>query len=66
MTFTAAGIALSVETKATADNNWQGVQQLAVKVGDEMKPYTVTPSADYKTAELSSPTTPSTGKAPTR
>ena len=58
MTFTAAGIALSVETKATTDNNWQGVQQLAVKVGDEMKPYTVTPSADYKTAELSSPDDP--------
>ena len=58
MTFTAAGIALSVETKATADNNWQGVQQVAVQVGDEMKPYTVTPSTDYKTAELSSADAP--------
>ena len=58
MTFTAAGIALSVETKATTDNNWEGVQQVAVKVGDEMKPYTVTPSADYKTAELSSADNP--------
>ncbi len=54
MTFTAAGIALSVETKATTDNNWEGVQTVAVKVGDEMKPYTVNPSGDYQTATLTS------------
>ena len=54
MTFTAAGIALSVETKATTDNNWQGVQTVAVQVDDEMKPYTVNPSGDYQTATLTS------------
>ena len=54
MTFTTAGIALSVETKATTDNNWEGVQTVAVKVGDEMKPYTVNPSSDYQTATLTS------------
>lgn len=54
MTFTTAGIALSVETKATTDNNWEGVQTVAVKVGDEMKPYTVNPSGDYQTATLTS------------
>ena len=54
MTFTAAGIALSVETKATTDNNWQGVQTVAVLVDGEMKPYDVNPSGDYQTATLTS------------
>lgn len=54
MTFTAAGIALSVETKATTDNNWEGVQTVAVLVDGEMKPYTVNPSGDYQTATLTS------------
>ena len=54
MTFTAAGIALSVETRATTDNNWQGVQTVAVLVDGEMKPYTVNSSGDYQTATLSS------------
>ena len=54
MTFTAAGIALSVETKATTDNNWQGVQTVAVLVDGEMKPYTVNSSGDYQTATLTS------------
>ena len=54
MTFTTAGITLSVETKATTDNNWEGVQTVAVLVGDEMKPYTVNPSSDYQTATLTS------------
>ena len=54
MTFTTAGITLSVETKATTDNNWQGVQTVAVKVGDEMKPYDVNASSDYQTATLTS------------
>lgn len=50
MTFTTAGIALNVETKATTDNNWQGVQTVAVLVDGEMKPYTVNSSGDYQTA----------------
>ena len=54
MTFTATGITLSVETKATTDNDWQGVDQVAIQVGDEMKPYTVNPSDNYQTAELTS------------
>ena len=56
MTFTAAGIALSVETKATTDNNWQDVQQVAVQVDGAVKPYGVQASADdnYTTATLSS------------
>ena len=56
MTFTAAGIALSVETKATTDNNWQGVQTVAVLVDGEMKPYTVQADATdgYATATLTS------------
>ncbi len=54
MTFTTAGITLSVETKATTDNNWQGVQTVAVLVDGKMKPYTVNPSGDYATATLTS------------
>ena len=56
MTFTAAGIALNVETRATTDNNWQGVQTVAVQVDGEMKPYTVQADATdgYATATLSS------------
>lgn len=56
MTFTAAGIALSVETKATTDNNWQGVDQVSVEVGGEVKAYDVEASADdnYKSATLTS------------
>ena len=54
MTFTAAGIALSVETRATTDNNWEGVTSVAVLVDGEMKPYTVNPSGDYQTATLTS------------
>ena len=56
MTFTAAGIALSVETKATTDNNWQGVDQVSVQVGGEVKAYDVEASADdnYKSATLTS------------
>ena len=50
ITFTAAGIALNVETKATTDNNWQGVQTVAVLVDGEMKPYDVNASGDYQTA----------------
>ena len=54
MTFTAAGIALSVETKATTDNNWQGVAQVSVEVGGEVKTYDVRSEAPYTTATLTS------------
>ena len=56
MTFTAAGIALSVDTKATTDNNWEGVQTVAIQVDGAVKPYGVQASADdnYTTATLSS------------
>ena len=56
MTFTATGIALNVETKATTDNNWQDVAQVSVQVGSEVKAYDVqSTSADsYQTATLTS------------
>ena len=54
MTFTAAGIALSVETKATTDNNWQGVDQVSVEVGGEVKAYDVQSTNPYTTATLTS------------
>ena len=54
MTFTATGIALSVETKATTDNNWQGVDQVSVEVGGEVKAYDVQSTAPYATATLTS------------
>ena len=54
MDFTAQGIALNAETKGTVDNDWQGVQTVAVQVGSEVKEYTVTPADDYLTAELTS------------
>ena len=56
MTFTATGIALSVETKATTDNNWQGVDQVSVKVGGEVKAYDVqsTSADNHQTATLTS------------
>ena len=54
MTFTATGIALSVETKATTDNNWQGVDQVSVEVGGEVKTYDVRSEDPYTTATLTS------------
>ena len=54
MTFTATGIALSVETKATTDNNWQGVDQVSVEVGGEVKAYDVQSTNPYTTATLTS------------
>ena len=54
MTFTAAGISLSVETKATTDNNWQGVDQVSVEVDGEVKAYDVRSEAPYTTATLTS------------
>ena len=41
-------------TRGTLDNNWQGVQTVAVKEGDVIKAYSVNPSADYATAMLTS------------
>ena len=42
-------------TRATVDGDWQGVQTVALKMGDAVKEYTVTPTdADgYKSATLS-------------
>lgn len=54
MTFTATGIALSVETKATTDNNWQGIDQVSVEVGGEVKAYDVQSTNPYTTATLTS------------
>ena len=55
MTFTAAGISLdATQTRATTDNNWQGVTQVAVQVDGKVKPYDVQPSADFQTATLTS------------
>ena len=55
MAFTATGISLNVEqTKATTDNNWQGVDQVAIQVDGAVKPYDVEASGDYTTATLSS------------
>lgn len=47
-------------TRATVDGDWQGVQTVALKMGDAVKEYTVTATdADgYKTATLSSDTDP--------
>ena len=40
-------------TRATVDGDWQGVQTVALKVGDAVKEYTVTASTDFKSATLS-------------
>ena len=41
-------------TRATVDGDWQGVQTVALKMGDVVKEYTVTPnSADNTSATLS-------------
>ena len=41
-------------TRATVDGDWQGVQTVALKMGDAVKEYTVTADADgYKSATLS-------------
>ena len=40
-------------TRATVDGDWQGVQTVALKMGDAVKEYTVTASADSKSATLS-------------
>ncbi|WP_288966205.1 fimbrillin family protein [uncultured Prevotella sp.] len=40
-------------TRATVDGDWQGVQTVALKMGDVVKEYTVTASTDFKSATLS-------------
>ena len=39
--------------RATVDGDWQGVQTVALKMGDAVKEYTVTASTDFKSATLS-------------
>ena len=47
-------------TRATVDGDWQGVQTVALKMGDAVKEYDVTASDadDYRSATLSSDTDP--------
>lgn len=56
----ATGLTATRSTRATVDGNWDGVEKVAVMVGDEMKEYTV--STDGETtganAKLSSATDP--------
>ena len=40
-------------TRASVDGDWQGVQTVALKMGDVVKEYTVTASTDFKSATLS-------------
>ena len=40
-------------TRAAVDGDWQGVQIVALKLGDAVKEYTVTTSTDFKSATLS-------------
>lgn len=44
---------LAAPSRATVDRDWQGVQTVALKMGDAVKEYTVTASADSKSATLS-------------
>ena len=39
--------------RATVDGDWQGVQTVALKMGDAVKEYSVTASTDFKSATLS-------------
>ena len=40
-------------TRAAVDGDWQGVNSVALKIGDAVKEYTVTASTDFKSAMLS-------------
>ena len=53
-------------TRATVDGDWQGVQTVALKMGDAVKEYTVTASIDFKSATLSRENAPHywTSRAP--
>lgn len=48
----------TLDTRATVDGNWDGVNSVAVQVGDEVKEYSVTPGTDAKTAMLSNDADP--------
>ena len=54
MTFTATGLTPATATRATVDGNWEGVTTVAIQIGNEVKAYRVTPSADNLTVTLSS------------
>lgn len=58
MTFTATGLnstaATTTGTRARVDGDWEGVTTVAIRIGSEVKEYSVTPSADNLTATLSS------------
>ena len=47
-------VAAPASTRATVDGDWQGVQTVALKMGDAVKEYTVTATDDdgYKSATL--------------
>lgn len=54
---TATGMMQAVaapSSRSTIDGDWEGVQNVAVQVGNETKVYTLTSSGDYKTATLTS------------
>ena len=48
----------TLDTRATVDGNWDGVNSVAVQVGDEVKEYSVTTGTDAKTATLSNDADP--------
>ena len=56
--FTATGLnpaaTATTGTRATVDGDWEGVTTVAIRIGSEVKEYSVTPSADNLTATLSS------------
>lgn len=59
MSFSATGVEFpGTVSRATVEGDWNGVQHVAVKVGDEVKRYTVNSSDadDYETATLTSST----------
>lgn len=57
MTFTATGVNFAkVNSRATVDGDWEGVNTVAVKIGSEVKEYTVIPSDNKLSATLTSET----------
>ena len=48
----------TLDTRATVDGNWDGVNSVAVQVGDEVKEYSVATGTDAKTAMLSNDADP--------
>ena len=47
--FTATGLTPATATRATVDGDWEGVTTVAIQIGNEVKAYRVTPSADNLT-----------------